>query len=167
MFHTANLSQLAVWGIVCVRQPCPGFLFLEQQWKQGPWFECAKAQGPDSFHSLGSFSVYPLVTDLLLLRLWLKCLYFAENGQVLSCGSNSFGQLGVPHGPGRCVVPQAIEVRTSPDMHLARVLLKNFQGITVIPPQTGWVPESWKTVFSGKNYLGGMKVVSGKKNTLC
>ncbi|KAI4070320.1 SERGEF isoform 8 [Pan troglodytes] len=32
-----------------------------------------------------------------------------ENGQVLSCGSNSFGQLGVPHGPRRCVVPQAIE----------------------------------------------------------
>ncbi|KAI2558967.1 secretion regulating guanine nucleotide exchange factor [Homo sapiens] len=33
-----------------------------------------------------------------------------ENGQVLSCGSNSFGQLGVPHGPRRCVVPQAIEL---------------------------------------------------------
>ncbi|XP_048217059.1 secretion-regulating guanine nucleotide exchange factor isoform X2 [Perognathus longimembris pacificus] len=31
-------------------------------------------------------------------------------GQVLSCGSNSFGQLGVPHGPRRCVVPQAIEL---------------------------------------------------------
>lgn len=31
-------------------------------------------------------------------------------GQVLSCGSNSFGQLGVPPGPRRCVVPQAIEL---------------------------------------------------------
>uniref|UniRef100_A0A8C2P0H2 Uncharacterized protein n=1 Tax=Capra hircus TaxID=9925 RepID=A0A8C2P0H2_CAPHI len=40
-----------------------------------------------------------------------KYLYFfAENGQVLSCGSNSFGQLGVPHGPRRCVIPQAIEL---------------------------------------------------------
>uniref|UniRef100_A0A452QW63 Secretion regulating guanine nucleotide exchange factor n=1 Tax=Ursus americanus TaxID=9643 RepID=A0A452QW63_URSAM len=35
---------------------------------------------------------------------------FAESGQVLSCGSNSFGQLGVPHGPRRCTVPQAIEL---------------------------------------------------------
>ncbi|XP_069928808.1 secretion-regulating guanine nucleotide exchange factor isoform X4 [Oryctolagus cuniculus] len=33
-----------------------------------------------------------------------------ENGQVLSCGSNSFGQLGVPHGPRRCVIPQPVEL---------------------------------------------------------
>ncbi|KAJ8777660.1 hypothetical protein J1605_014313 [Eschrichtius robustus] len=44
------------------------------------------------------------------LDLQFKYLYFAENGQVLSCGSNSFGQLGIPHGPRRCVVPQAIEL---------------------------------------------------------
>ncbi|KAF5918891.1 hypothetical protein HPG69_005932 [Diceros bicornis minor] len=43
-------------------------------------------------------------------HLRFKYLYFAESGQVLSCGSNSFGQLGVPHGPRRCVVPQAIEL---------------------------------------------------------
>lgn len=116
-----------------------------------------------SSHSLCSFSVYPLVTDLLLLRLWLKYLYLPENGQVLSCGSNSFGQLGVPHGPRRCVVPQAIEVRTSLNMPLDHVLLKNFQGITVIPSQTGWVPESWKTVFFWEKLSWGREGCEWKK----
>ncbi|ERE67821.1 secretion-regulating guanine nucleotide exchange factor [Cricetulus griseus] len=37
-----------------------------------------------------------------------------EIGQVLSCGSNAFGQLGVPHGPRRCVVPQAVEWFVTP-----------------------------------------------------
>ncbi|XP_034851336.1 secretion-regulating guanine nucleotide exchange factor isoform X1 [Mirounga leonina] len=41
---------------------------------------------------------------------WDFTIILTESGQVLSCGSNSFGQLGVPHGPGRCVVPQAIEL---------------------------------------------------------
>nr|XP_012311967.1 secretion-regulating guanine nucleotide exchange factor isoform X2 [Aotus nancymaae] len=41
---------------------------------------------------------------------WDFTIILTENSQVLSCGSNSFGQLGVPHGPRRCVVPQAIEL---------------------------------------------------------
>ncbi|GAB1292116.1 Secretion-regulating guanine nucleotide exchange factor [Apodemus speciosus] len=40
---------------------------------------------------------------------WDFTLMLTEKGQVLSCGSNAFGQLGVPHGPQKCVVPQAIE----------------------------------------------------------
>ncbi|XP_025315460.1 LOW QUALITY PROTEIN: secretion-regulating guanine nucleotide exchange factor [Canis lupus dingo] len=41
---------------------------------------------------------------------WDFTIILTESGQVLSCGSNSFGQLGVPQGPRRCVVPQAIEL---------------------------------------------------------
>ncbi|XP_040592004.1 secretion-regulating guanine nucleotide exchange factor isoform X3 [Mesocricetus auratus] len=41
---------------------------------------------------------------------WDFTIMLTETGQVLSCGSNAFGQLGVPHGPRRCVVPQAIEL---------------------------------------------------------
>ncbi|XP_058993653.1 secretion-regulating guanine nucleotide exchange factor isoform X4 [Mustela lutreola] len=41
---------------------------------------------------------------------WDFTIILTESGQVLSCGSNCFGQLGVPHGPRRCVVPQAIEL---------------------------------------------------------
>ncbi|XP_027434614.1 secretion-regulating guanine nucleotide exchange factor isoform X4 [Zalophus californianus] len=41
---------------------------------------------------------------------WDFTIILTESGQVLSCGSNSFGQLGVPHGPRRCVVPQAVEL---------------------------------------------------------
>ncbi|KAM8812379.1 secretion-regulating guanine nucleotide exchange factor isoform 3-T3 [Rhynchonycteris naso] len=41
---------------------------------------------------------------------WDFTIILTENGQVLSCGSNFFGQLGVPHGSRRCVVPQAIEL---------------------------------------------------------
>ncbi|XP_054555372.1 secretion-regulating guanine nucleotide exchange factor isoform X4 [Talpa occidentalis] len=41
---------------------------------------------------------------------WDFTIILTEHGQVLSCGSNSFGQLGVSHGPRRCMVPQAIEL---------------------------------------------------------
>ncbi|XP_032212785.1 secretion-regulating guanine nucleotide exchange factor isoform X4 [Mustela erminea] len=41
---------------------------------------------------------------------WDFTIILTESGQVLSCGSNCFGQLGVPHGPRRCMVPQAIEL---------------------------------------------------------
>uniref|UniRef100_A0A8C6I9P4 Secretion regulating guanine nucleotide exchange factor n=1 Tax=Mus spicilegus TaxID=10103 RepID=A0A8C6I9P4_MUSSI len=40
---------------------------------------------------------------------WDFTIMLTEKGQVLSCGSNAFGQLGVTHGPRKCVVPQAIE----------------------------------------------------------
>ncbi|XP_060234760.1 secretion-regulating guanine nucleotide exchange factor isoform X3 [Meriones unguiculatus] len=40
---------------------------------------------------------------------WDFTIMLTEKGQVLSCGSNAFGQLGVPHGPRKCVVPRAIE----------------------------------------------------------
>lgn len=38
-------------------------------------------------------------------------LSFAGAGLVLSCGSNAFGQLGVPQISGPCLIPQKIEVR--------------------------------------------------------
>ncbi|XP_036036415.1 LOW QUALITY PROTEIN: secretion-regulating guanine nucleotide exchange factor [Onychomys torridus] len=41
---------------------------------------------------------------------WDFIIVLTETGQVLSCGSNAFGQLGVPNGPRRCVVPQAVEL---------------------------------------------------------
>ncbi|KAM7330831.1 hypothetical protein ACRRTK_010020 [Alexandromys fortis] len=41
---------------------------------------------------------------------WDFTIMLTEIGQVLSCGSNAFGQLGVPHGPRRCMVPQTIEL---------------------------------------------------------
>ncbi|XP_057612120.1 secretion-regulating guanine nucleotide exchange factor isoform X2 [Chionomys nivalis] len=41
---------------------------------------------------------------------WDFTIILTEIGQVLSCGSNAFGQLGVPHGPRRCMVPQTIEL---------------------------------------------------------
>ncbi|XP_053529005.1 secretion-regulating guanine nucleotide exchange factor isoform X9 [Artibeus jamaicensis] len=41
---------------------------------------------------------------------WDFTIILTEHGQVLSCGSNSFGQLGIPHGPQRCLVPRAIEL---------------------------------------------------------
>lgn len=38
-------------------------------------------------------------------------LSFAGAGLVLSCGSNAFGQLGVPQISGPCSIPQKIEVK--------------------------------------------------------
>ncbi|XP_074131331.1 secretion-regulating guanine nucleotide exchange factor isoform X1 [Sminthopsis crassicaudata] len=41
---------------------------------------------------------------------WDFTILLTENGQVLSCGSNSFGQLGLPPGIRRQVIPQVIEL---------------------------------------------------------
>ena len=101
-------------------------VFVPRGIEEGVWAESAGAQGPT--HSSHSFcSSHPSAFThwsqmSYFLDLQFKYLYFAENGQVLSCGSNSFGQLGIPHGPRRCVVPQAIEVRTAPNIELACVL---------------------------------------------
>ncbi|XP_034976350.1 secretion-regulating guanine nucleotide exchange factor isoform X3 [Zootoca vivipara] len=40
---------------------------------------------------------------------WDFTIILAGNGQVLSCGSHSFGQLGVPHASGGNAVPQKIK----------------------------------------------------------
>ncbi|XP_060118288.1 secretion-regulating guanine nucleotide exchange factor isoform X2 [Heteronotia binoei] len=40
---------------------------------------------------------------------WDFTIILTESGHVLSCGSNSFGQLGVPHTLRGCSVPQKIE----------------------------------------------------------
>ncbi|XP_077177710.1 secretion-regulating guanine nucleotide exchange factor isoform X1 [Paroedura picta] len=40
---------------------------------------------------------------------WDFTIILTESGHVLSCGSNSFGQLGVPYTPRGCSVPQKIE----------------------------------------------------------
>ncbi|KFV46808.1 Secretion-regulating guanine nucleotide exchange factor, partial [Tyto alba] len=40
---------------------------------------------------------------------WDFTIILVESGLVLSCGSNSFGQLGVPQISGPCLIPQQIE----------------------------------------------------------
>ncbi|KFV78360.1 Secretion-regulating guanine nucleotide exchange factor, partial [Struthio camelus australis] len=40
---------------------------------------------------------------------WNFTIILVGTGLVLSCGSNSFGQLGVPHISGPCLIPQKIE----------------------------------------------------------
>ena len=57
---------------------------------------------------LESYSALLLLMDLLI---GLLTLHFAGSGLVLSCGSNSFGQLGVPQISGPCLIPQKIEVK--------------------------------------------------------
>ncbi|XP_053802291.1 secretion-regulating guanine nucleotide exchange factor isoform X3 [Vidua chalybeata] len=40
---------------------------------------------------------------------WDFTIILVESGLVLSCGSNSFGQLGLPQVSGPCLIPQKIE----------------------------------------------------------
>ena len=51
------------------------------------------------------FAVAQRYTDHSLM------LSFAGAGLVLSCGSNAFGQLGVPQISGPCLIPQKIKVK--------------------------------------------------------
>ncbi|XP_038620429.1 secretion-regulating guanine nucleotide exchange factor isoform X2 [Tachyglossus aculeatus] len=50
---------------------------------------------------------------------WDFTIILAGNGQVLCCGSNSFGQLGVSQGTARCIVPQVIETLKEKVVHVA------------------------------------------------
>ncbi|XP_028917542.1 secretion-regulating guanine nucleotide exchange factor [Ornithorhynchus anatinus] len=50
---------------------------------------------------------------------WDFTVILAGNGQVLTCGSNSFGQLGAPRRPASCIVPQVVETLKEKVVHVA------------------------------------------------
>ncbi|XP_007497077.2 secretion-regulating guanine nucleotide exchange factor [Monodelphis domestica] len=60
-----------------------------------------------------SFTPCTLLADCPVLQVacgWDFTILLTGNGQVLSCGSNAFGQLGLPPGARRQVTPQVIEL---------------------------------------------------------
>uniref|UniRef100_A0A8C8SM28 Secretion regulating guanine nucleotide exchange factor n=1 Tax=Pelusios castaneus TaxID=367368 RepID=A0A8C8SM28_9SAUR len=50
---------------------------------------------------------------------WDFTIILTGNGEVLSCGSNSFGQLGVPQSSEGCLIPQKIESLKEKVMNIA------------------------------------------------